>query len=342
MKRVQVGRYQRRGFTFTLGRMNRIDRLTGIILMLQGHRGITADQIAAHWEISVRTVYRDLAALTEAGVPVQSQVTGGYRLMDGYHVPPVMFTPDEASALFVSAAVTDQVADPSLQKSLGAALLKIRSVLTEERRQYLARLKQSIAVYLTPSGQRPTAGDFVLFQDAILRRHCVAIDYDTAGRGLVVTRTVEPLGLTYYANRWHLIAFCRLRQDFRDFRLDRIRRARVSHERFAGHSDFDLESFFQTQIDQGELVPVVLVVETRALERFVRELPGTPTSTVELPDGRNRVAMLAWHLEWISAWLLGFGTAIEVESPSELRHMLQQVAHGVARLYPEHEGLTPD
>jgi predicted DNA-binding transcriptional regulator YafY len=181
-----------------------------------------------------------------------------------------------------------------------------------------------------------------VFQDAILRRHCVAIDYDTAGRGVIVARTVEPLGLTHYANHWHLIAFCRLRQDFRDFRLDRIRMARASNEQFAGHSDFDLESFFEAQIDQGELIAVTLVVETWALERLGRELPGTPTSKVELPDGRSRISMLACHLEWISRWLLGFGTAIQVESPPELRRMLHQAAHGVTRLYPECNGANPD
>ena len=94
--------------------MNRIDRLTGMILLLQGQRVITAEQIAAHFEISVRTVYRDLAALGEAGVPIVAEAGVGYSLMRGYHMPPVMFTEDEAAALFMSGEVTEQIADDSL------------------------------------------------------------------------------------------------------------------------------------------------------------------------------------------------------------------------------------
>ncbi|MCH8498929.1 MAG: HTH domain-containing protein [Marinobacter sp.] len=107
--------------------MNRIDRLTGTILLLQSHRAITAEQIASHWEISLRTVYRDLAALTEAGVPLWFCPNHkGYRLMDGFHLPPVQFTDQEATALFVAGAVTNTIADTSLQQAHASALLKIR------------------------------------------------------------------------------------------------------------------------------------------------------------------------------------------------------------------------
>src|SRR4051812_45964721 len=101
--------------------MNRIDRLTGILLLLQSHRMITAQQIADHYEISVRTVYRDIAALGEAGVPIVAEAGHGYSLMRGYHVPPVMFTENEAAALFLSGEVTEQVADESLRDALRSA-----------------------------------------------------------------------------------------------------------------------------------------------------------------------------------------------------------------------------
>jgi len=191
--------------------MNRIDRLTGTILLLQTHRGLSAEYIAAHWEISVRTVYRDLAALGEAGVPIVCEEGGNYRLMKSYHMPPVVFTEEEAAALFVSGAVTNQVADGSLKHSLRAALLKVRSVLSEERRNYLEGISQSLGVWLNPSGVPSPV------QDAILRRRCLALRYDAGGRGMLTTRTVEPLGLLFYAGYWHLIAFCRLRAAFRIF-----------------------------------------------------------------------------------------------------------------------------
>jgi len=111
--------------------MNRIDRLTAIILMLQSHRVVTAEQLAEYFEISVRTVYRDIAALGEAGVPIVAETGVGYSLMRGYNLPPVMFTQSEAAALFMSGQLAEQFGDESLQKSLSGALLKIQSALPE-------------------------------------------------------------------------------------------------------------------------------------------------------------------------------------------------------------------
>ena len=179
--------------------MNRIDRLTGMILLLQGHRVITAEQIAAHYEISVRTVYRDLAALGEAGVPIIAEAGMGYSLMRGYHMPPVMFTEDEAAALFLSGEIADQIADESLRDSLRAALLKVRSVLPAERRDYLDRLSKTTRVWL----KRPTMQDdeechqaLMRLQEAVIRRRCAALRYDAGNRGEITTRVVEPLRTT--------------------------------------------------------------------------------------------------------------------------------------------------
>src|SRR5262245_4868199 len=126
--------------------MNRVDRLIAMALRLQGRRVVRAEDLATHFEISVRTVYRDLAALGEAGIPILGEAGVGYSLMKGYHLPPVMFTSEEASALSIGGKLVEHLTDASLRKQMESALLKIRSVLPRDRQDYLDRLERSTAI----------------------------------------------------------------------------------------------------------------------------------------------------------------------------------------------------
>ncbi|MEO5916360.1 MAG: YafY family protein [Luteolibacter sp.] len=310
--------------------MNRIDRLTGMILLLQGQRVITAEQIAAHFEISVRTVYRDLSALGEAGVPIIAEAGVGYSLMRGYHMPPVMFTEDEAAALFMSGEVTEQVADESLRQSLRSALLKVRSVLPQEKRDYLHRLKDKVGVRFRQAGGDDRRESLMPIQDAVVRRRCLEIRYNTANRGAITRRVVEPLGLVLYARQWHLIAWCRLREDVRDFRLDRMASWELLDECYEGHPNFSVKEFLRENIESHELTPATVIVEREVLERFRAEMPCTPLSEETLPDGRVRLELLTFSLAWLTGWLLGFGVRVEALEPPELREAVREAALAIA------------
>lgn len=315
--------------------MNRIDRLTGMILLLQGQRVITAEQIAAHFEISVRTVYRDLSALGEAGVPIVAEAGVGYSLMRGYHMPPVMFTEDEAAALFMSGEVTEQVADDSLKQSLRAALLKVSSVLPQEKRDYLERLKGAIGVWFRRPDDGSKRESLMPVQDAIVRRHCLSIRYNTANRGSLTDRVVEPLGLVFYSRQWHLIAWCRMRRDFRDFRLDRMARWEVLEERYEGHARFSVKDFLRENIGCHELTPATVIVGREALERFRAEMPCTPVWEKMLGDGRVELELLSFSIPWMAEWLLGFGLQVEAVEPPELREAMHEAARAIAARYAE-------
>lgn len=319
--------------------MNRIDRLTGMILLLQGHRVITAERLAEHFEISVRTVYRDLVALGEAGVPIMGEAGVGYSLMRGYHIPPVMFTEDEAAALFLSGEIAEQVADESLRAALRSALLKVRSVLPRERHDYLNRLQKSVDVQLPASreaggrdGDVHEHGLLMPLQQAVVRRHRVHLSYDAGGRGEITSRTVEPLGILFYGKEWHLIAYCRLRKDFRDFRMDRVVAWKVLPEIFSGHENFSLQEFLAEEISRQELTPMTVVFRSDAMERVRRECRYAPKEET-LPDSRVKVEMLAWSLDWIPEWLLSFGAGMEILQPLALREQVRQTALAVANAH---------
>jgi predicted DNA-binding transcriptional regulator YafY len=315
--------------------MNRIDRLTGMILLLQGQRVITAEQIAEHFEISVRTVYRDLSALGEAGVPIIAEAGVGYSLMRGYHMPPVMFTEEEAAALFMSGEVTEQVADDSLKQSLRSALLKIKSVLPQEKKDYLSRLRNAIGVWFRRGGSEDRKLSLMPIQDAVVRRHCLALRYDAASKGKITTRIVEPLGLVFYSRQWHLIAWCRLRKAFRDFRLDRFAGWEVMAECYHGHADFSVKAFLQEKIDGDELAPATIRVSREVLDRFRSEMPCSSLDERIQPDGSVEVEILTCSMSWLSSWLLGYGTLVEAIEPQELRDLLRDAAMAVAARYSE-------
>src|SRR6266581_1653555 len=253
--------------------MNRVDRLMAIVVRLQSRRVLRAEDIAAHFEISVRTVYRDIAALGEAGVPIMAEAGVGYSLVKGFHLPPVMFTAEEASALSLGGVLVEHLTDASLRKQMDSALMKIRSVLPRERQDYLDRLERSTAVVsrgLTPI-PRLSSETLIPVQRALAERRVLAMDYQGLQRREMTKRHVEPLGLVYYADHWHLIAYCRLRRDVRDFRTDRICKLQMQSEYFTGHADFSVKRYLDAASQQGKFETARVRFKPEVIELVRRE-----------------------------------------------------------------------
>ncbi|HEX3009691.1 MAG TPA: YafY family protein, partial [Bacteroidales bacterium] len=215
--------------------MNRIDRVSAILIQLQGKRFVTAEEIARRFEISKRTAYRDLKTLEEAGVPIGAEPGRGYFLIEGYHLPPVMFTTNEASALLTAEKVIEKMADRSVNEEYKSAMYKIKAVLPEKEKHYLDRLDTNIEIFHHPPAVSPEApNNYILdVQNALVNKKVLEIDYRAGyNEELVHNRMVEPVGLCFYSMGWHLIGFCRYRNDYRDFRLDRICRLIVPGNSF--------------------------------------------------------------------------------------------------------------
>lgn len=314
--------------------MNRIDRLVATVLLLQTRRLIRAQDIAEHFEISKRTVYRDLRALEEAGVPLAGEAGEGYSLVEGYHLPPVMFTHEEAGALFVGGEFVERFTDASLRKHVQSALLKIRAVLPEEKQEYLERLQQATAIYTRPAsfiaGYRDDA--LATIQHALVQRSVLSMEYFSNHRDSLTQRCVEPLALLYYNDHWHLIAYCRMRADYRDFRTDRIKTLRLCEETFAPHQNFSLKQYLQDfqRLDNPQEVQIKFKPE---IARYLRERNhfGFVEETV-CADG-VLMTFLVPRLEVMLSWLLSFGTHVEIVAPLALRSLLAQKAQSLAAHY---------
>jgi len=202
--------------------INRIDRLFGMATLLQAKKYASAEQLAEQFSISVRTVYRDIKALGEQGIPVSFEPQKGYFLVAGYFLPPVSFTPQETNALLLLETMATRLADASIQAHYTTALTKVKAVLRapeKERLEQLAgRLKMHVPEYV--GGQ---SAHLATLQSAIADRHILEVEYGNKA-GLISQRQVEPIGLAFYNFAWHLIGWCHLRQAYRDFKVLRILR----------------------------------------------------------------------------------------------------------------------
>lgn len=200
--------------------MNRIDRLFGILTLLQSRKYVTAEQLAEKFSISVRTVYRDIKALGEQGIPVSFEQPKGYFVVPGYFLPPVSFSSEEANALLLMESIVYGFADKSIQKHYTNALTKVKAVLRGRQKEKLESLSSNIRLQLPPCFQNNFEYLSVL-QNAISAKTILQIDY-TNNQQESSRRQIEPIGLVFYALNWHLIGWCHMRQEYRDFRVSRI------------------------------------------------------------------------------------------------------------------------
>ncbi|WP_428565133.1 MAG: helix-turn-helix transcriptional regulator [Solidesulfovibrio sp. DCME] len=310
--------------------MPRLDRLLGLILFLQSRRFATAASMAAHFGLSQRTIYRDMKALAEAGVPVLAEAGVGFSLMRGYLLPPVNFSEEEAFALATGAMLLERTAASSLSGQVATALQKIRAVLPAARRDELARLMHGMgsAAATPPPAQQADLG---LIQKALVRCRALRLRYQGHGKTDAVQRVVEPLGLLYYLGRWHLIAWCRLRQALRDFRLDRMHELEMLGERFVLRGDFDPAAYVRENMPRPGLHALVRF-HPDAADRARREWwLGVDEGRPRAPGGDTvlRLATVDWGP--LAAWLLAFGPLATVIEPAALRERIATLAEAAAR-----------
>ena len=215
--------------------LKRISRLTAIMLLLQTRKLSTAAALARRFSVSVRTIYRDIRTLEQAGMPIITEDGKGFSLMDGYRIPPVMFTESEANALVTAEQLVKKSKDRSLSEEYIAAINKIKAVLKQEAKEKAELLSSRIATSpMNRKGNQSSALSQV--QQALTSYRILKIVYQSAHTESTTERHIEPFALYYSEEEnWLLIAWCRLRKDYRMFRLDRILKTTVESGVFKPH-----------------------------------------------------------------------------------------------------------
>jgi predicted DNA-binding transcriptional regulator YafY len=228
--------------------MRRADRLFSIVQALRGRRLTTAKQLAQRLDVSERTIYRDIQDLSLSGVPILGEAGVGYVLKKGFDLPPLMFDYDEVEALLIGARMVGAWSSTPLAKSAERAMEKIAAVLPESRRMAL----EATQVYAPNFNVDKEVGQrFELLRQAIRARQLVKIHYQTEDKKQT-GRSVRPLALHFWGERWTLAAWCELRDDFRAFRLDRMRELSVPGHTFVHEAGKSIADYLRmVEKDEG-------------------------------------------------------------------------------------------
>jgi predicted DNA-binding transcriptional regulator YafY len=315
--------------------MNRIHRLTAILIQLQTKRVLTAREIAARFGISLRTVYRDIRALEDAGVPIGAEAGMGYFLTKGYHLPPVMFTRQEAGALIMAGKLMEKFTDVPINLRYTAALDKIKAVLESEEQDFLDNLSGQIQVLtVAPAEPEGFPNRFLLDLQAVLgQKQVIAIEYYSAYRDQETLRWVEPLGLCFYAGHWHLLAFCRLRQDYRDFRVDRIKQMTPTNATFDARRHDPLTDLVQRMVIDSDLKPAVVRFDGQTARRIQNQKYYFGFVDERQLDQEVEMKFLVSSYDYLSHWLISFVDRVRIVAPKALCRQVTRLAQRIADHY---------
>ncbi|SMB88378.1 helix-turn-helix transcriptional regulator [Deinococcus hopiensis] len=295
--------------------MNRTDRLLALVLELRGRGWVRAEDLARTFEISVRTVYRDVLALSEAGVPVISVPGQGYRLMEGYFLPPLHFTPQEAVMLTLGADAVARAFDVEYAGAAAQAAKKLLAALPDERRADVERVREHLRV--VPPGSGRKAETLRLLRGAVLDNRIVTFVYRKPGGG-PDARQVYPLGLVHLYGVWLLVAFDPAQAAQRHFRLDRMEDARALPQTFTRDPEWRVE--YRPEREERNVTVRLRFPAERA--RTVRERPHLfQTEEAHTPHGYE-VTLRVRDTRAVLSWVLSWGGDAEVLEPEDLREQV--------------------
>jgi predicted DNA-binding transcriptional regulator YafY len=312
--------------------MNRIDRLVAILLKLQSTRRIKAKDIAEKFNLSLRTVYRDVKALEEAGVPVIGEAGTGYSLMEGYRLPPVMFNLDEATALLTASKLVQSKTDEGIWKHYASALDKIKAILRHSEKEHIEEIDDHIAVMTHPAIVYQPESQLHLqsILKAIGSSSVIEIHYNSIERNESTWRKLEPIGIYYMGSHWYLVAFCKMRKDYRNFRTDRIQQLKITSEPIA-QTHPPLQSFMKHVSDEKQVQQVIIDVEPSVVKYLGEQKYYNGFVKEENIGDRVRMTFLTGSLMGFSRWFMLFGDHAEIIEPVELNEMVAQIAEGILR-----------
>ena len=314
--------------------MNRIDRLQAILTQLQTKKVVKAQEIADRFGISLRTVYRDIRALEEGGIPIGAEAGVGYFLDDNYSLPPIMFTTEEASAILMAGKLIPHISDKNVDHAFQDALYKIKSVMKAEDKEVLEKLENSVKVFtgITAAPKR----DSIFLQDiqqALVTSRVLKLGYFAHYKQELTQREVEPIGLVFYAFNWHLIAYCRLRGDYRDFRLDRIRELKICSTTYDRKLDKAFEEYLEREKEQHQYFEIELKVE-KQLARWLQESKYWYGFLSEQETGNYiNMKFLNPDLNGFARWILTMTDKVEILSPVKLHTMLHEMVQKLCTKY---------
>lgn len=309
--------------------MNRLERISAILVRLQSRSTVTAGQIAEQFGISLRTVYRDIRVLEEAGIPVAGNAGIGYSLVDGFKLPPLMFTPEEAIAFLMAEKLVRSQSDGDCYELYRTGMDKIRAVLKTAEKNILEDFDRYIQ--LVEHDGRPYPVPARILQSllrAVIQKQQVSITYFANYNQEISTRTIEPLGIFYMTANWYLLGWCRLREDYRTFRLGGIREL-IPGELGFGKQHPDLKSLLSGLKSNDVAYQVIIRVKKSAMCHIGTNKYMYGLYSEEEQDEQVIQRYATFSLEHFGRWFLSFADGATILEPLELKGILKQMIIGI-------------
>jgi len=314
----------------------KLDRLLAITMLMLGRRRIGAKELADRFEVSLRTVYRDMETLNQAGIPIVSYAGegGGYEIMEQYRLERQFLTMEELQAMVIA---LKGIREAMEEREIGRLLDKVGAMLSGAEQNLLTNASEQMVVDINPwGGGTKDKAKVALLREAIRDRRIVRFAYtDTAGERS--ERRCEPVRLMLKGLIWYVYGYCLKREDFRLFRLSRVRELVRTDEAFGRREEPEARPLTWESMANGDRSNVKEIVlrfapgaRSKAEDCFGAQ---DGTRLEERPDGSLLVRTTQPDEPWLHLWLLGFGTNVYVESPPELAAAVRERAAEVLRLY---------
>lgn len=311
--------------------LKKLDRVTAILTQLQSKPLVRAQDLAEKFEVSIRTIYRDVKTLENAGIPIVGEAGSGYSLMDGYKLPPIMFTKEEVLSFITAEKLMQKFLHQSLGDHYQTAMEKVRSVLKYSDKHLIQNIEKQIDVFnYHPKTEDHIRNIIPIILESIADKKQLNVEYKTVDSKVSV-RTIEVVGVFFEFNYWYVMAFCTLRNDFRQFRVDRILQIFKTQNPF-------LQEYGQIndyrQSCNGNKTKVRLLVDKKIIGHLVnsKKYYGL-TTEVETENGIELTFETDWIKDGFPRWLITFADYAEVLEPESLKVSLKELITAISNKF---------
>lgn len=297
----------------------RFDRIVAILIQLQSKKIVKAQELANRFEVSLRTIYRDIRTLEASGVPIYSEAGVGYALMDGYRLPPVMFTREEASSFIAAEKLMHKFTDTTLGNHYTSAMYKLKSLLRSDDKDWVSSIESSV---LMQSSEKlfndKSPNTLAILFESIAEKTQVILSYEAIQSDGITVRNIEPVGVFHDNNNWYMVGYCHLRSDYRHFRADRVHGIEKTETPFSIEHDA-----LETYLDKNKNVSttkVRLLVDKKIHKHlsYERKYHGFVSEKI-IEDKIEMTFMSRDTLEGFSRWYLMFGDYATILEPESLK-----------------------
>jgi predicted DNA-binding transcriptional regulator YafY len=311
------------------------NRLLTLILLLQRQPNQKAADLADSLGVSVRTLHRYIELLDEMGIPVYTErgPCGGFSLVRGYKMPPLVFTAEEATAVSLGTGLVEEMWGDLYREAAHAALAKLENLLPEQHREEVKWARRTLVTAgVANPGLDAQAATLETLRRAIKQSHRVNMVYQSFSSPSPSPRKLEPYVIVFQRGWWYVVGYCHSRQEVRTFRVDRILELSILDETFQAPVNFDARSFMD-QAFRGQPQVLAHLRFSAKAARIARTNRTFWDSFEEQADGSVVVTISAPDINWAASTILAYGPVVEVLDPPGLRQLLKEWAQEIFKLY---------